>query len=538
MPKAVAPNIVRKILKLLSLGWSQTDIAAKLDVDQTTISNYAKKFKELALEVGVHAAADQYGVEDTVDDLFGLGAELKKSDMTVKEAKAGLTMEGLFKKQGIKQSEYPKVINVCKLMKKEGFMNAAIKLADMEEAAGTTYEQVVGQFSVLQEDLENTAAKLKTATADLDTIKKELVHLETNKAAASEELEDYMTQLGVDQARLQQVEQLAKTLKQAGIQDKGIQAAIQNLQILNNANFNLGLFADILNAAKTVTSIDKGKGLLKALSDYGGFVETIAGFKAEIKTQQQYLSNLEQQAALKGKLELEVTRLKTGKAELEPLIADLREQHQLATQLQNDINTMTPQKAALGQKTKELKAQIEELNSVIDTKEKKVADLAMIETNRDELLKETAELLDKFKKDQHRWRIYQGFLGLVHSVSKDELQKSMSMLPELIVNLPVTTSTKDIEHYKQEVLSNLTGGKLPVFLRCKTCNAAIGTDRSKPNGHYQCPHAEPILESPHMIIVEKDSTAIFKQVLGGSTLPTKKQPPSIIIKPIDSGGHK
>jgi predicted transcriptional regulator/predicted nucleic acid-binding Zn-ribbon protein len=513
MTKKLSPQKMSKIMTLYFQGWSQTEIANKLGVDQSTISLYAGKLKTMALEKGMKTAAEEYGITDTVEALHSLGAELKKNGLTVEEAWAGLKMELFFQKLGIKQEQYSQLINACKKMKEEGFIVAAIKLAHLEESTGTTYEQLLAHYGAVQKDLAGATGELQAATDKLATLKKEVAAFEKQKTAAGEQLQSYMKQVGVDTQRIKLVENLAKALKDGGIPDGDIELFIQHQQALNKAGFDTGWFTAILDKLKFTTALDHGKGLLKSLSEYGSLTEVCAGLQAEAKALKGQVAGLEQQAALKGKIEVEVSKLKAEKAGLEPHVADLQTQYQTMVILQNEIAALAPKKETLAQKIGELETRAAELNADIEIKEKKVADLKEVESKRADLLKEITDTEVRVKKDQMRWDIFQGFLGLVHATSRDELKKSASEVYEMVGSLPEKPSVQAIDYYKNYILKDLTGGNVFFSLKCQTCGVSIIMDKTRPTGSYQCPNGEPFKGSPHQVIVEKNTLAVFKAAL-------------------------
>jgi predicted transcriptional regulator len=96
MTAKLSPYKLSKMMSLYFQGYSQTYIANKLKIDQSTVSLHISKFESLAEEHGLQAAAEEYGVMDQVQALHSLAAELKKAKLTVEEAKAGLKMVWLF----------------------------------------------------------------------------------------------------------------------------------------------------------------------------------------------------------------------------------------------------------------------------------------------------------------------------------------------------------------------------------------------------------------------------------------------------------
>jgi predicted transcriptional regulator len=70
-------------------GYSESAIAHRLKIDQGTVSLYVSKFKFLAEQQGLKAAGQEFGVMHEVEELHSLAVELKKSKLTIEEAKLG-----------------------------------------------------------------------------------------------------------------------------------------------------------------------------------------------------------------------------------------------------------------------------------------------------------------------------------------------------------------------------------------------------------------------------------------------------------------
>ena len=87
---------ISKIFRLYFQGHTQTAISGKLGVNQATVSLYLAEFTAMADEVGLQAAAKEFGIMEIVMEMHSLGAELKKSGLTAEDAKKGLKMTLLF----------------------------------------------------------------------------------------------------------------------------------------------------------------------------------------------------------------------------------------------------------------------------------------------------------------------------------------------------------------------------------------------------------------------------------------------------------
>ncbi len=106
MTHKLSPHKASRIMALYFEGRSQSEIAGRLKVDQSTISLYVTRFKHLAGEKGLKAGGEEFNVVDEVQALHSLAEELKECHLTVEEAKAGLKMEGLLQKCGVEPQHY------------------------------------------------------------------------------------------------------------------------------------------------------------------------------------------------------------------------------------------------------------------------------------------------------------------------------------------------------------------------------------------------------------------------------------------------
>ena len=98
MPQKLSPHKVSKMMALYFEGYSQSEIANKLKVDQSTVSLHVSKFKFLSEQQGLKATGEEFNVMNEVEALHSLAAELGKAKLTAEEAKIGVKMEQLFQK--------------------------------------------------------------------------------------------------------------------------------------------------------------------------------------------------------------------------------------------------------------------------------------------------------------------------------------------------------------------------------------------------------------------------------------------------------
>ena len=92
MTQKLSPQKLSKMMALYFEGYSQSQIADKLKINQATVSLSVGKFSALAEQYGLEGAGKEYGIMDQVKALHSLAAELKAAKLTVEEAKVGMKM--------------------------------------------------------------------------------------------------------------------------------------------------------------------------------------------------------------------------------------------------------------------------------------------------------------------------------------------------------------------------------------------------------------------------------------------------------------
>jgi septal ring factor EnvC (AmiA/AmiB activator) len=235
MTVQLSPHKVRKILRGYFCGLPQIKIAQETGVDQSSISHYASRFKEMAAEYGLLTAGKEYQVLNEVESLRSLSVELQKSKLTTEDAKHGHNIIKAFMKLGISPGKHFALIEVCKKVEDLGFVEAALKLSQIEAQAGMGYNQVMADFEKVQKELPQLKEEMIKATAKLesinDTILRSTQELDTQKkylkqykdevkaevAKLGKELAAKKKQLEVDNEEVKKVAQLKNTLAGEGL---------------------------------------------------------------------------------------------------------------------------------------------------------------------------------------------------------------------------------------------------------------------------------------------------------------------------------
>jgi len=507
MTAKLSPHKISKMMSLYFDGYSETEIAKILKVNQSTVSLYVGKFKFLSEQQGIKAAGEEFGIMDQVEALHSLSAELKKAKLTVEEAAAGYKMVQSLSKLGISQKEYNGVLQACTKLKSEGFLNSAVKLDKLEHDTSMSHEEIVTKAASTHQELIHTQQDLQGVAGKLKATKEELANIEKQKKLASQGLETHMKNVGVDMKRLKLVEEFALALKEAGEDDKHLEDYIQRQHMLNEAGITLGIFVEILDKAKSLTAKDGGKEFLAMLDQYGSFTETIKGLENKVQSLTKEADGLEDKAKLKGELDKDIIKLHAEKVSLEACVAQSLEQKKILEDTQNEVSLLAKKKASFEDEVANLQAHKEQLITEVQSKKEIVSDLGDLKKKHAVVAAAVAEMEARLERGKQLLDITKSFVGLVQSApsSLTELEKFATALPGLIDHAKQTGYSPTL--LKAYVLENLTGGALKV-LRCKTCGAGFIVDKPAAYG-YKCPCCG---LSSH-IVADKEGLAVLQEAL-------------------------
>ena len=221
MTVQLSPHKVSKILRGYFRGLPQTKIAKEAGVDQSSISHYATRFKEMAAKYGLPAAGKEYQLLNEVESLRSLSVELFKSKVTVEEARQGHNIIKAFLKLGINPEKHLTLIEVCKKVEDLAFTEAALKLSQIETQTGMGYHQVTSGFEKAQKQLPQLEEKIAEAKAELKSISDGVLKNKKELVGQEEYLKKYQNEVKAKEAKLEK-ELLAK-MKQMEVEKKEVE---------------------------------------------------------------------------------------------------------------------------------------------------------------------------------------------------------------------------------------------------------------------------------------------------------------------------
>jgi predicted transcriptional regulator len=202
MTVQLSPHKVRKILRGYFCGLPQIKIANEAGVDQSSVSHYASDFKEIAAGYGLLTAGREYQVLNEVESLRSLSVELHKSKLTMEDARQGHDIIKAFLKLGISPREHFALIEVCKKVGDPGFVEAALKLSQIETQTGNGYQQLMAEFEKVQKELPQLEEKMIKATAKLKSVNDTILRTTQELDSQQKHLKQYKDEVKARVAKL------------------------------------------------------------------------------------------------------------------------------------------------------------------------------------------------------------------------------------------------------------------------------------------------------------------------------------------------
>ena len=506
MPKKLSQFKVGKILKLYLQGYSQTAIAHKLNIDQSTVSFQVGKFKARADYVGITGAAEEMGIMDEIEMVHSLAVDLMNEKLTVEEAAAGLGVVSAFEKLGIKQ-DYHGVIKAAAMMHKEGFIDSAIELTELEQSTGMDYKELVDKAVKTSQQLERALIQLEETNGKLDDVKNDLENMASKKKLATDDLATHMEQVGLDKDRLMKVEALALSLKKAGVDNQHLEKYLQRQQQINEAGIGIDVFTGILEKVGVATAKDKGKMLLDMLTEYSGLSQANQALKLTVGVLEKEAAGLEEKAVLKGKLQADIDALKAEKASLEPYVSELHTQKNKLEKVMGEVASLSKKQMELENEIANLESYKTGLTEEIKSLEETTGDLEKRKTEYAAVKASLSEVEERLARENRRLQIFDSFLGFVKSSAIEKLEGFAADATYFV------EAAKNGKHSPQLVrnmiIQELTGGTLQV-LRCTQCGVEFVVDK-KPvvTKNDYCP----LCGSDYHVKVDKDALEILKEDL-------------------------
>ena len=275
MAQELSPHKRARIVDLFFQGHPQQAIASKLGINQSTVSRCLSEFSSILEQEGVETLEKELGtMMNDFRSLHNLAAELKKSKLSVEETKMGLKIHRILEKSGIAEEHYDDILQSITKMKSEGFIEASMKLVQLEASTGKSYIDIVSEFESLSSEVANlgeSRANLKKENQTIRGDNMKLAQANKNKRQEIQKLTDEMKQkqstlkaeltkkmqdTGLTMTRIEKLEPLTHILKQLDIADDKLEIYLNEHQQLEEMGITWENFKTMLEAMKNETKED------------------------------------------------------------------------------------------------------------------------------------------------------------------------------------------------------------------------------------------------------------------------------------------
>jgi len=470
-----------------------------------------------------------------VDELRELAIDLKEAHLTPVECRAGCKARHALSLLGFEPDDYHQLIKTLKQANAEGWLKAALRLAELEFGTKKGYETMIAEYEEAAKSISTKTGQVASLEAKIEAGEKKLKAMENQEQEAAVKVAYRMSSLALTEARLEKIETLRAALKVAGVSDADIPAYIERQEVLYQAGFTLETMAAIVKAAGALGDHDHGKSLLARLQKLGGLDQAIGLGEKNLTSLQSQVQGLEKAAKVKAQLESEVGNLTAKLLQLKIDVAPLETAKTELVEIQAKL-------AAASGKTAELEAHIAKLEGLktqlaaeIPVKEATVADLAKVEARRDEALAALEQAVAETNLRRIDLAHLAAFEALIARGSWDEIERFAELLPNLIARARARNESSELQVW--QTLTSLTGGALRI-LRCPSCEVVFSIAR-KPRrvpDNDVCPYCGEVFIKEMM-----DEVAVLRQAMGKApsvppatppTTSTDKKPASFTAIPI------
>jgi len=275
MAQELSPHKRARIADLFFQGHSQQGIASKLGINQSTVSRCLSEFRFIVEQEGIGTLEKELGtMMNDFRSLHNLAVELRKSKLSVEETKMGLKIHRMLEKFGISEEHYDEILQSITKMKSEGFIEAAMKLVQLEASTGKSYMDIVSEFEALSSEVGNlgeSRANLKKENQTIRGDNTKLTQANKNKRREIQKLTDEtkqkqstlnaeltkkMEETGLTMTRIEKLEPLTHILKQLDIADDKLESYLHEHQQLEELGITWENFKIMLEAMKNETKED------------------------------------------------------------------------------------------------------------------------------------------------------------------------------------------------------------------------------------------------------------------------------------------
>ncbi|MFC1958690.1 hypothetical protein ACFLV6_02090 [Chloroflexota bacterium] len=233
-----------KIIRLLFRGLTQVGIAERTGVDQSTISIYFLRFKEITKSKGLLNAGKEFGVESEVEALRSLAVEMANAGLTSEEAKVGLKIYKAFLKLGVRPEQHRNLIKVCSKINNQDFVQAAIKYTEIENEMGLNYGEALDLYTDVKEEIPMLRQTKQELDLKVQSANQAVTNTEARLLSLRKQIQDLETKYRNEETSLKN--QLSQSMQAKNVKEEEVKQAAFIKNQLQKEGFDITTFSKLL----------------------------------------------------------------------------------------------------------------------------------------------------------------------------------------------------------------------------------------------------------------------------------------------------
>ncbi len=211
MPKEISPAKRRRALVLYVQGLPFVEIATKTGLSTGSVANIVQEAKEGKFE-------EVRDVREQIDGLRELSVALRKGKLEIAQAFLGLSFYERLVKLGIGPDALDSWAKMCHEISPpdyavEEFVNAALRLKELERLKGMAYEELVEDYETKSEALNEVESKTNELETTRQALSEEIHNLSDEKRTLKAEVRGLSTERSLISGRLKKWKEEEEDLK-------------------------------------------------------------------------------------------------------------------------------------------------------------------------------------------------------------------------------------------------------------------------------------------------------------------------------------
>ncbi len=279
-----------RLLRYYFAGMTQPVIARKLGIDQSSVSLYAKRFSELAAEIGLLKAAKEYNVYKEVSELRNLSVEMHKLNLTSDDAKKGTGIIRAFNRLNVQPEQHLQLIQVCKKINDSEFVKAALELTWVEKRENISYEGVVLKFETIHSQLLLEQNKLTRIQTQLNIVNKSITKKRKESGSADTHLKQVLENAKVKRDGLERDYEARRQHLQVKHQE--LEAVAEVKTELEKDDLDIKTFALIVKEYRSGTQQVQGILIRRDFEKHHSFRKSLEALIYEVTSKKQESARL------------------------------------------------------------------------------------------------------------------------------------------------------------------------------------------------------------------------------------------------------